>query len=89
VTPNQGGTWHFDRSSWCPGFVTEEYREDITESVDLEGVNNYDHTPTYHGGTPPGGQINEIERQQQTFLSVLERAGLSKILDNVSDIGID
>jgi len=37
VTPNQGGTWPFDRSSWCPGWVTEEWREDVTAAVDLDG----------------------------------------------------
>ncbi len=58
VTPNQGGTWHFDRSSWCPGFVTEEWREDLTDSFDLTGTNAIVHIPTYQGGPPPGGNMD-------------------------------
>ena len=33
VTPNQGGTWVFDRSSWCPGGVTEEWQTDVTAAL--------------------------------------------------------
>lgn len=33
VTPNQGGTWVFDRSSWCPGGVTEEWQVDVTSAL--------------------------------------------------------
>jgi hypothetical protein len=33
VTPNQGGTWVFDRSSWCPGGVTEEWQANVTAAV--------------------------------------------------------
>ena len=33
VTPNHGGTWVFDRSSWCPGGVTEEWQVDVTAAL--------------------------------------------------------
>jgi hypothetical protein len=58
VTPNQGGTWWYDRSSWCPGWVTEEWREDLTASFDLGGANAVEHVPTYQGGAPPGGNMD-------------------------------
>ena len=58
VTPNQGGTWHFDRSSWCPGWTIEEWREDLTESFDLTGANTVNHIPTYLSGDPPGGNMD-------------------------------
>jgi hypothetical protein len=58
VTPNQGGTWWYDRSSWCPGWVTEEWREDLTASFDLGSANTVEHVPTYLGGTPPGGNMD-------------------------------
>jgi hypothetical protein len=58
VTPNQGGTWHFDRSSWCPGWTIEEWREDLTESFDLTGANTVNHIPTYQGWDPPGGNMD-------------------------------
>lgn len=59
VTPNQGGTWFFDRSSWCPGWTIEEWREDVSSAVDLLDLNavSYD---SWHGGgnPPPGGAMN-------------------------------
>lgn len=58
VTPNQGGTWYLDRSSWCPGWTTEEWREDLTDSFLLDGVNIVEHVPTYHTGPPPGGNMD-------------------------------
>jgi len=57
VTPNQGGTWHFDRSSWCPGWVIEEWRPDITEAW-LSGENAIEHIPTHELGPPPGGNMD-------------------------------
>ena len=58
VTPNQGGTWHFDRSSWCPGWTIEEWREDITASITAGMTNTIEHIPTYGGGPPPGGNMD-------------------------------
>jgi hypothetical protein len=58
VTPNQGGTWHFDRSSWCPGWTTELWREDLTGSFVMDTLNAIEHIPTYHGGPPPGGNMD-------------------------------
>lgn len=37
VTPNQGGTWFFDRSSWCPGWTIEEWKADVTADMNLAG----------------------------------------------------
>lgn len=37
VTPNQGGTWFFDRSSWCPGWTIEEWKADVTAAMNLAG----------------------------------------------------
>ncbi len=39
VTPNQWGTWYFDRASWCPGFTGELWVSDLTEAFDLSGEN--------------------------------------------------
>ncbi len=58
VTPNQGGTWYLDRSSWCPGWTIEEWREDLTGSFVLDAINTVEHMPTYHGGPPPGGNMD-------------------------------
>lgn len=57
VTPNQGGTWFFDRSSWCPGWTIEEWREDITAAVDLTkaGSNTVLYTSEYASTGAPGG----------------------------------
>ncbi|NVB36622.1 hypothetical protein G6O69_02175 [Pseudenhygromyxa sp. WMMC2535] len=61
VTPNQGGTWFYDRSSWCPGWVTEEWREDVTDAVLFGEQNTVDYTSWYSTATdspPPGGTMN-------------------------------
>ncbi|MBW2530788.1 MAG: hypothetical protein JRI55_04880, partial [Deltaproteobacteria bacterium] len=59
VTPNGGGNWQPDRSSWCPGWVIEEWREDLTAAFDLEGgINVVDHTATQELGPPPGGNMD-------------------------------
>lgn len=59
VTPNQGGTWFFDRSSWCPGYTIEEWREDITDAVDLTGGETViDYTSTFGMGGPAGGSMD-------------------------------
>lgn len=57
VTPNQGGTWFFDRSSWCPGWTIEEWREDITEAIDLskKGTNTVLYSSEYGSTGSPGG----------------------------------
>ncbi len=61
VTPNQGGTWFFDRSSWCPGWVTEEWREDLTAASNLGGGENLVLFETGLGmdvGDTGGGNMN-------------------------------
>jgi Peptide-N-glycosidase F, C terminal len=58
VTPNQGGTWPFDRSSWCPGWTIEEWREDLTKSIVMDAENTIDHIPTYAGQDPTGGNMD-------------------------------
>ncbi|MEM6930111.1 MAG: peptide-N-glycosidase F-related protein, partial [Myxococcota bacterium] len=39
VTPNQWGTWYFDRASWCPGFTAEMWKADLTRAFDFDGPN--------------------------------------------------
>lgn len=61
VVPNQGGTWFYDRSSWCPGWVIEEWREDVTAAVDLTGPNAIAYTSglgTVANGTTGGGNMD-------------------------------
>lgn len=58
VTPNQGGTWAFDRSSWCPGWTTEEWREDITDSTVVGVANVVDYVSTFRDGDPGGGSMD-------------------------------
>jgi hypothetical protein len=59
VTPNQGGTWFFDRSSWCPGWTIEEWRSDLTAAVDLAGDNEVVYDSWYgNGNPPPGGSMD-------------------------------
>ncbi|HLT38461.1 MAG TPA: peptide-N-glycosidase F-related protein, partial [Enhygromyxa sp.] len=55
VTPNQGGTWFYDRSSWCPGWTIEEWREDLTAAVDLRGDNQVVYESWHGNGNPPPG----------------------------------
>jgi len=54
VTPNQGGTWVYDRAAWCPGWPVTPWVVDITDSLDLDGENTVRWTSTYQGGYPPG-----------------------------------
>jgi hypothetical protein len=59
VTPNQGGTWFYDRSSWCPGWTIEEWREDVSAAVDLLDLNTVSYDSWHGGGNPPpGGAMN-------------------------------
>ena len=61
VVPNQGGTWFYDRSSWCPGFPIEEWREDVTSAVNLEGSNSIAYTTglgNVANGTTGGGNMD-------------------------------
>lgn len=57
VTPNQGGTWFYDRSSWCPGWVIEEWREDLSAAVEVGAENSvaYDSWWGINNPTPPPG----------------------------------
>lgn len=56
VTPNQGGTWFYDRSSWCPGWTIEEWSLDVTAAIDLGGENTVDYDSWYSGQKlPPTG----------------------------------
>ena len=59
VTPNQGGTWFFDRSSWCPGWTIEEWRADLSEAVNF-GADNPITYESWYGNNqpPPGGNMN-------------------------------
>jgi fibro-slime domain-containing protein len=54
VTPNQGGTWYYDRGAWCPGYQVDPWVVDITEAVDLDGENTMRWHGTYNDGLPPG-----------------------------------
>ncbi len=55
VTPNQGGTWFYDRSSWCPGWVIEEWSADVTASMDLGGENAISYSSWRGNQLPPTG----------------------------------
>jgi hypothetical protein len=52
VTPGQYGTWHFDRSSWCPGAGAEEWELDITEAVTPGESASFEWTGALFGGAP-------------------------------------
>ncbi|MBW2277712.1 MAG: fibro-slime domain-containing protein [Deltaproteobacteria bacterium] len=54
VTPNQGGTWVYDRAAWCPGWPVDPWVVDITDAVDLEGENTVLWSSSYQDGYPPG-----------------------------------
>lgn len=56
VTPNQGGTWFYDRSSWCPGWTIEEWSTDVTAAMDLGGENSISYASWFGGQMlPPTG----------------------------------
>lgn len=55
VTPNQGGTWFFDRSSWCPGWTIEEWRADLTDAVIVGDQNAVSYDSWYGSNQPPPG----------------------------------
>jgi fibro-slime domain-containing protein len=57
VTPNQWGTWYFDRASWCPGFTGERWTADITDAFDLSGENTLTLTATQSGEFPYTGSL--------------------------------
>ncbi len=54
VTPNQGGTWVYDRAAWCPGWPVAPWEVDITSAVDLNGSNTALFKSFYQDGFPPG-----------------------------------
>jgi fibro-slime domain-containing protein len=54
VTPNQGGTWVYDRAAWCPGWSVYPTVIDITEAIDLDASNTVTWSSSYQGGYPPG-----------------------------------
>ena len=58
VTPNQWGTWYFDRSNWCPGWTAETYDVDITEAVDLDGPNLIAWSGSYGSDWPEKGSLH-------------------------------
>ena len=60
VTPNQGGTWFFDRSSWCPGWTIEEWRADLSGAVDFGGGDNQVVYDSWYGNNNPrpGGNMD-------------------------------
>jgi len=60
VSPNQSGTWVYDRAAWCPGWPVEPWVVDITDAVDLSGPNTAIWKGFYKNDFPPGngGVIN-------------------------------
>lgn len=58
VTPNQWGTWYFDRSNWCPGWTAETLDLDITDAVDLDGPNVIEWSGSYAGDWPWKGSLH-------------------------------
>jgi fibro-slime domain-containing protein len=54
VTPNQGGTWFYDRAAWCPGWRVEPWVQDITDALDLKGENTLTWESFFNGGPPSG-----------------------------------
>ena len=58
VTPNQWGTWYFDRSNWCPGWTAEVWEIDITDVVDLDGPNEIQWSGSYQGDWPEKGSLH-------------------------------
>jgi len=57
VTPNQWGTWYFDRASWCPGWTGELWEADLTAAFDLDGPNRLELTATQDGEFPYTGDL--------------------------------
>ena len=57
VTPNQWGTWYFDRASWCPGWTGELWEADLTSAFDLNGTNRLEITATQGGEYPYTGDL--------------------------------
>ncbi len=57
VTPNQWGTWYYDRASWCPGFTGELWISDLTDAFDLSGDNELTLTATQSGDYPYTGTL--------------------------------
>lgn len=55
VTPNQWGTWYFDRASWCPGFTAEQWTADLTDAFDLDGPNVLERWGTQSYAFPTSG----------------------------------
>ncbi|MFV8749410.1 peptide-N-glycosidase F-related protein [Nannocystaceae bacterium ST9] len=55
VTPNQGGTWFYDRSSWCPGWVIEEWSADVSAAIDLGGETSISYASWFGNQQPPTG----------------------------------
>ena len=54
VTPNQPGTWTYDRAGWCPGLPVTPWTVDITDAVELSGPNTAQWSGAYEDGYPPG-----------------------------------
>ncbi len=70
VTPNQWGTWFFDRGTWCPGWMTDQWVADITDAFDLSADNDVSFAGFYSGDWPTGGSMHI--KPQLTFYSKIE-----------------
>ncbi|MCB9680644.1 MAG: hypothetical protein H6733_04160 [Alphaproteobacteria bacterium] len=57
VTPNQWGTWYFDRASWCPGWTAEVWEADVTDAFDLTGPNTLTLSATQGHAYPYTGTL--------------------------------
>ncbi len=58
VPPGQYGNWAPLRAGWCPGLPVPVRRYDITDFVDLTGVNELSYAGSFAGGAPAGGTID-------------------------------
>lgn len=64
VVPNQGGTWIYGRSGWCPGLDVPPWRVDITDETEVGVENVLTYRGLYRGQDyvpvkPPGNDPNE------------------------------
>jgi len=64
VVPNQGGTWIYGRSGWCPGLDVPPWRVDITDETVVDQENVLTYRGLYRGEDyvpvkPPGSDPNE------------------------------
>lgn len=55
VTPNQGGTWFYDRSSWCPGWTIEAWSADVSATLDVGSENTISYSSWWGNQLPPTG----------------------------------